>query len=156
MAEIQTCPGCGRNCPVSNLKCNRGRQLINKQNISEKREIPDYSSNSRINGENIFHSNHYSNNHHSHHHKHGRNPLAVLQNKINIEGINGELAQKLKELGSYILILQSKDKIIVIEDLFTNLNNNEKENLISLLNKINVNSEIIKTFKSHNRHRHHH
>lgn len=132
MAELSTCPGCGRHCNINNLHCGRGKQIV--ANLKAK----DDSSSSEA--------------------KEPLHSKPVPQKpSVEVPEIDQKLVQKLGKLGRCLSYLDENHKNEEIISIFKALSQLEKESLLSQLDKLNISSiEIPKHQSHHKKHGGHH
>lgn len=122
MAEVTNCSGCGRRCPINDLRCPRGERLLNS--INQKNNTIEV-----------------------------QNESPEKQRVTPVSQKDQKLLTKISELGRYINYIEKDNS--EVEKFFDNYSEEEKNQLLSLLEKFNYNLEEIKESSPHIKRDHH-
>lgn len=141
MAELSTCPGCGRHCSINNLHCRRGEQIVKNMKAQESP-----SDNSKA----------------------SEKESKPVRPSVEIPAIDQKLIDQLQSIGRKVSCLSEDKKDQELIDLFQVFSSVEKESLQSQLQKLKDKLNDIPTpkpkhgkhgsyhHKFHHKHRKHH
>lgn len=133
MSELTTCPGCGRHCSVNNLQCPRGEQIVGRMQGQSQSTEPF--------------TNHYQK-------PNFENSQKEIKQEITLSKEDQLLFDKIKTCGLYFHSISKDNEII--QNALSKLTTEEKSQLYTLLEKIEINEKAIKAPKGHHGHHHGH